>query len=179
MTKTQGLNMKTPSFASKAWTLCLLLFSVLTAGCQSLGPIKPETKRVFTYDFQIPDKTKQEIYNAAFTFIAMSYGDSNRVLKITDKESGLIAGKGISVWSEIGTNRHTPHEFKFMAKTGRARLQLSIPGTAQASSAGGVYLWPLPTPGGYEQIVQQFNSFSQQLDSELKGNTKSSSFSDF
>lgn len=158
--------------------LCLFFFTLIT-GCQSLGPIKPDTKKVFTFDYQLPDKSKPEIYTSALTYIAMSYGDSNNVLKIKDKENGLIAGKGMSVWSEYGTNRHTPHEFKFMAKDGRARLQLSIPGTAKASSYGGIYIWPLPSPGGYDQIVSQFNKFSEELERELKGTSVSADFSDF
>lgn len=171
---------KIASYIEKtAKSLMMITSIVLMSACQSLGPISADTKREFVFDYQVPGKSKDELYASALTFIAMSYGDSNSVLKITDKDGGLIAGKGMSVWSEIGTNRHTPHEIKFMAKDGKARLQLSIPGTAQPSAIGGVYIWPLPTPGGYNQVVQQFNDFSIALEKELQGSSKSSSFSDF
>lgn len=165
--------------SSRYFGLLLAATISLLSGCKAMGPISTDTKREFTFDYQISGKSKDELYSAALTFIAMSYGDSNSVLKITDKDGGLIAGKGMSVWNEFGTNRHTPHELMFMAKEGRARLQLSIPGTATKASFGGVYIWPMPSPGGYDQIVQQFNNFSASLENALEGSPESSNFSNF
>ena len=150
----------------------------LTTACSSLGYIDSSVERTFTYDYKVADKSKTDLYTSAFNFIATSYNDSNSVLKVSDKEGGLIIGKGMSQWYEFGTNRHTPHNFKFLAKDGRARLQISIPGTAQAVN-GAIPLWPLPTPGGYKQMVSQFKSFSKNLESELQGESESSDFSDF
>lgn len=157
----------------------LLACLTLMTGCVSLQPIDSTVERVFTYDYQIPDKSKSDIYTAAFNFIALNYNDSKSVLRVTDAKNGLIIGKGVSVWQELGTNRHTPHDIMFAAKEGRARLQITIAGTAQASAIGGVYVWPLPTPGGYNQMVEQFNNLSNKLENELKDNSDLSKFIDF
>ncbi len=156
----------------------LLATVILMTGCKTLGPIDSSIERVFTYDYKVPEKSKTDLYTSAFNFIATSYNDSNSVLRVSDKEGGLIIGKGMTKWHEYGTNRHTPHDFKFLAKDGRARLQITIPGTAQAVN-GTIPLWPLPTPGGYRQMVKQFNSFSNSLESELQGESGSSDFSNF
>lgn len=166
-----------PVFRIQLKILFLTVLALVT-GCSSLGPINSSVERTFTYDYKVAGKSKSDLYSSAYNFIAMSYNDSNSVLKVSDKEEGLIIGKGMSIWSELGTNRRTPHDFKFLAKEGRARLQITIPGTAQAVY-GPTPLWPLPTPGGYRKMVNQFNSFSKSLEGELQGESESSDFSDF
>lgn len=168
----------TGAIARAQLKILFLTSLILMTGCSSLGYIDSSVDRTFTYDYKVADKSKTDLYTSAFNFIATSYNDSNSVLKVSDKEGGLIIGKGMSKWYEFGTNRRTPHDFKFLAKDGRARLQISIPGTAQAVN-GAIPLWPLPTPGGYKQMVSQFNSFSKNLESELQGESESSDFSDF
>jgi len=152
---------------------------ILMTGCTALGPIDSTFRRVFTYDYQVPDKSKSDLYTAAVNFIAINYNDSNSVLRVTDKENGLIIGKGMSIWHEYGTDRQTPHDIKFAAKNGRARLEITIAGTARATSVGGVYVWPLPSPSGYNQMVNQFDALAKSLESELKDNSDLSKFNDF
>lgn len=172
------LGLSTKTLVRAQIKILSLIALILMTGCKSLGPIDSSVERTFTYDYKVTNKSKTDLYTSAFNFIATSYGDSNSVLRVTDKEGGLIIGKGISKWHELGTDRITPHNFKFLAKDGRARLQMSIPGTAQAI-AGALPLWPLPTPGGYRQIVKQFNAFSKALEAELKGESESADFSNF
>jgi hypothetical protein len=156
----------------------LSVLAVLTiSGCASLSPMSESSPRTFSYNYSNLDKSKDELYEIALSFIATRYGDSNSVLRVTDKEQGLIIGRGSSSWVLSLNSCSAEHQIKFASKDSRARLQFELlEGAPAYSQCPG---WKLPTQSGYNEIKSTFQSFSESLEAELRGKGNQAEFMDF
>lgn len=156
----------------------LTLASLLAvAGCAVTAPpgAYPITdeKREFTFDYAVPGKSQQELYRSARNYLATAYVDSRAVTRVEDEGQGTIIGKGVAPWNMTIDSSLIPsmpcssnYDVIFIAKEGRARLQLTLKeGAAQPATCN----WPLPPKRDYPQIVNQFNSMSAGLEKALNG----------
>jgi hypothetical protein len=95
------------------------------------------------------------------------------VTRVEDEGDGTIIGKGIAPWNLTldgllisAMPCSSNYDVIFIAKEGRARLQLTLrEGVPQASTCG----WHLPPKRDYPQIVGQFNDMSAGLENALNG----------
>ncbi len=153
----------------------LIALAFMLAGCASIPPDRlPITteKREFTYDYTIPKKSQKELFKAARNYLATSYGDSKEVSRVEDEEQGTIIGKAITGWNLSIDSWMIPHipcasnySIIFIAKEGRARLQLTLVEGTPMQSCG----WSSPPKRDYPQIVLQFNGLADGLGQALNG----------
>lgn len=153
--------------------VCLLILS----GCTSIVPPNDlpitDEKREFTFDYTAPGRSQQELYRSARNYLATLYGDSRAVTRVDDESQGTIIGKGLVPWNYTIDSPLVPfmtcssnYDVIFVAKDGRARLQLTLrEGVAQA----GVCNTPLPPKRDYPQIVSHLNGISAGLEKALNG----------
>lgn len=157
--------------------IAFLLWASLTA-CSSTGmSIKQADKNaqsIFTYDYEQSGLSKEELWTKARDHFAKVYGDSNSVLKVQDKENATLIGKGAASWTMMTYRCVSQYSFQFMAKDGKARLQLELLYGAPTFSPCPGWDWPSET--GYTEITSHFNSISLALQKAL---STSNSFSDF
>jgi len=157
-----------------ALTFALL---IALAGCAVTAPpgAYPITdeKREFTFDYTVPGKSQHELFRSARNYLATAYKDSRAVTRVEDEADGTIIGKGIAPWNMTIDSSLIPsmpcssnYDVIFIAKEGRARLQLTLrEGAAQPATCN----WPLPPKRDYQQIVSQFNEMSAGLEKALNG----------
>jgi len=154
--------------------LLLVVVFISLASCASLTPADKNAKRIFTYDYSVVGVEKDVLWTRARDYFAKAFGDSRSVLRVQDQESSTLMGKGAASWSLATGVCASEYDIQFMAKDGKARLQLELnEGVPSYSSCSG---WSWPSKSGYEEIVSGFHTFSNDLETALK--TKSS-FSDF
>ena len=81
-------------------TIKLLTFTVIISGlflsCVSWERT-PEEKlnEPFTYVYDLPDMTQDEIYKHARIWVAETYNSAESVISFEDEESGMLKGNGI------------------------------------------------------------------------------------
>jgi hypothetical protein len=168
----------------------LMSLSILGVGCAVTpsGPgvtmLESDVITPRTYDYTVNDASKTQLFQRARNFFALSFGNSKSVIRVEDPDAGLIIGKGAAEWRIENGSWAVPfiscaseYELRFMAKDGRARLQLTlIDGAPIFSRCSG---WSRPTVSGYEKILRDFDDFSHELELELQGGGSSSSFNNF
>ena len=146
----------------------------MLAGCLEVSPEQmPITseQREFVYEYAVPDQTKAELFRAARSNFAVAYGNSREVDWLEDEGQGTIIGKAIAPWNlTIGTIpvQSVPcasnYNLVFIAKDGRARLELSLlEEVALPSSCG----WKLPSKRDYPQVVEHFQRAFETLGNAL------------
>jgi hypothetical protein len=124
-------------------------------------PAKDDAKTEFTFDYQVPSKSKGELWKSARDYFASAYGDSRSVFRVMDPEDGTIIGKGTASWMLMTNNCLTDYHIRFAAKDNKARLQFEIiRGVPPLSQCTG---WPWPTESGYQEIVNSFSLTSTGL----------------
>jgi len=149
---------------------------MLTA-CTGLMPVRDDVKSEFTFDYQIPGKTKDELWKSARDFFAGTYGDSRSVFRVMDQVDGTIIGKGTASWALLGNECITDYHVRFAAKDAKARLQFEIiRGVPPLSKCQG---WPWPTEDGYNEIVNSCMLVSIGLEASLRGEGNSNKLKDF
>jgi hypothetical protein len=149
-------------------------FLLLLTGCVTIAPDRyPITteQREFIYDYATPAKSKKELFKDARNYFALAYGNSKDVSRLEDEEEGTIIGKAVAPWNlstDISMVPYIPcasnYNIIFIAKDGKARLQLTLMDGAALSSCGG---WQAPPKRDYPQIVQHFIGISEGLGSAL------------
>ncbi|TLX47530.1 hypothetical protein C1E24_08940 [Pseudoalteromonas phenolica] len=122
----------------------------------------------------VPSVEKDELWTRARDYFAKSFGDSRSVLRVQDKESATLIGKGAASWMLAMNVCANEYDIQFMAKDGKARLQLEL--IESVPSYSNCQGWAWPSKSGYQEIIKSFNSFSTDLETALKSQ---SSFSDF
>jgi len=161
----------------KAIILAGLLAPVLLAGCAGLAPAEDNAKSEFTFDYQVPERSKDELWKTARDYFAGAYGDSRSVIRVMDQDDGTIIGKGTASWMLMTNQCLTDYHIRFAAKDGKARLQFEmIRGVPAFSQCKG---WPWPTQAGYDAIVAEFQMTSLGLENALKGHGDSAKLKDF
>lgn len=172
----------------------LLLVTSLTALISGCVSVPSEYKlidtepREFTYDYVVPGKTQTEIFQTAQQHFAVSYGDIRSVQRSANEVDGTFIGKALVNWTLLknAEGLYKPaypvectsdYSIIFIAKDGKARMQLSLTGTASPLSK--CQGWPVPTKSDYPQVVESFNAASKRLESALKGNSKIDSLRNF
>ena len=151
-----------------------LILTGCASGFSEIVPADKTSKRIFTYDYVVEGASKDVLWTRARDYFAKSFGDSRSVLRVQDKESSTLIGKGAESWNLLSNICASEYDLQFMSKEGRARLQLEIiEGVPSYSSCKG---WPWPSQSGYETIVSSFGALSSGLETALRSN---SSFSDF
>jgi|GEM_PF-1117680 len=162
----------------------------LLTGCAApqMGPgatmVTEDVLQPHTYDYTISSAAKDVLFQRARDYFATSFGDSRSVIRVQDANEGLILGKGATSWNiETGmtfapiTTCYSEYDVRFMAKDGKARLQVElIRGAPSYSVCSG---WALPTITGYQKILEGFNTFSKSLGVALEGKGRSEEFRNF
>ena len=167
----------------------ILLTSVLILnGCVTPGeiPLKvdPAIIKPMTFDYEIKGVDKDTLFVRGRDHFATIYSDSRSVIRVQDPIDGVILGKGYVDWKIMTGSSVVPfvqcdaqYNVRFIAKEGKARLQLElINGVSAYSKCPG---WPLPSVSGYEEIKTEFKEISNSFDSSLKGGGTLSSFKNF
>lgn len=158
--------------------LVIFLLLTFTVACSStamsLKQADKNVQRVFTYDYEIPNAEKTELWTRARDHFAKVYGDSNSVLKVQDRDNASLIGKGAASWAMMSYRCSTEYSFQFMAKNGKARLQLELLYGAPAYSPCSGWDWP--SEKGYDEILKHFDVISKELKETL---IKQSDFSNF
>lgn len=166
-----------------------ILSIVILSGCATpqtpadLMPITTE-QRDFVYDFSVPGKSKKELFKNARNYLAVAYRNSKEISRVEDEEQGTIIGKAVSQWEYryngglIAFNQpcYSNYNIFFIAKEGKARLQLSI---VEGIAAPTLCAVNLPYKQGYKQIVDQFNLSASELENALNGNSTINKLSNF
>lgn len=164
----------------------LPLAAVLLAGCVSTPPDQlPITteKREFLYDYSEVNMSKDQLYTRANDFLAVSFNNSKVISRVEDKERGTIIAKAVASWTLTfdgliikGIPCYSNYDIYFIAKDGRARLQLALTEGAPNPSACG---WTLPPKRDYPQIVTQFETIAKGLGNSLSGKGTLDKLNDF
>jgi hypothetical protein len=145
-------------------------------------PITTE-KREFLYEYSVSGATKEQLYIRANDFLAVSFNNNKVISRVEDKERGMIIAKAVAKWIISfdglivkGVPCYSNYDIYFIAKEGRARLQLTlVEGTPNPSACG----WALPPKRDYPQIVKQFDSIAKSLGSSLNGKGALEKINDF
>lgn len=162
----------------------------LLTGCATpkVGPgaqmITSDVPKPQTYDYTITSASKEVLFQRARDYFATSFGDSRSVIRVQDENEGLILGKGAVQWYVQLENMqypsltcHSEYDVRFMAKDGKARLQVELMrGSPSYSMCRG---WDWPTVVGYQKIMEGFNDFSKSLGVALEGKGRSEEFRNF
>jgi len=155
-------------------TITLLTSIVLLSACAGMQQASQDAQRTFVYDYQVEAVDKDELWVRARDYFAEAYGDSRSVLRVQDKDTHRLIGKGAATWALMSNNCASEYNLKFQSKDGKARLQLDLLEGAPSFSACSGWLWP--TESGYQSIVADFASLSNGLERALN---EKSTFSDF
>ena len=140
----------------------------------SIRPADKNVQSVFTYDYEIANTSSKELLTRARDHLAKVYGDSNSVLKVQDKDSATLIGKGAATWTLMLNNCSSQYSFQFLAKDNKARLQLELLyGAPTYSQCSG---WDWPSESGYKEVVQHFEIISAELGKAL---SKKDDFANF
>lgn len=164
----------------------LPLIGILLTGCVSTPsdqlPITTE-KREFLYDYTVVGKSKDELYVKANDFLAISFNNSKVISRVEDRKRGTIISKAIANWTLstdgliiTGMPCYSSYDIYFIAKDGKARLQLELMEGAPNPSVCG---WKLPPKRDYPQIVNLFDSIAKEMGSSLNGNSKLDKLNNF
>ncbi|CRN03863.1 hypothetical protein [Pseudomonas sp. 34 E 7] len=140
-------------------------------------------KREFLYDYDVAGASKAQLFARANDFLAVSFQNSKLISRVEDKERGAVIAKAVSSWMlstdgliVTGVPCYSNYDIYFIAKDGRARLQLElVAGAPHPSSCG----WTLPPKRDYPQIVDQFNDIDASLGKSLRGEGKLDKLNDF
>jgi len=154
--------------------LLLVIGAWMLSGCVTMPPGQMQItteQREFIYEYAVPSKSQIDLFKAARSHFALAYGNSKEVSRLEDEAQGTIIGKAIVPWNLsvdglIITSMPCASYYNiiFIAKDGRARMQLSLlEGAALPLSCG----WPLPPKRDYPQIVTHFKNTSDGLASAL------------
>lgn len=170
-------------------SITVLTLSLLTAcATPQMGPgatmITDDVPQPQTYDYTVAAASKDILFQRARDYFATSFGDSRSVIRVQDEGEGLILGKGAVQWSVQPASSPYPvlscyseYDVRFLAKNGKARLQVElIRGAPSYSVCSG---WQLPTVTGYQKILEGFNTFSKSLGTALEGKGSSEEFRNF
>jgi hypothetical protein len=144
----------------------ILLALIFVSGCSTM--VDQNFKHEFTYDYNVPGKTKNELWKSARNFIATTYVDSTKVIRVADEETGTLIGMGVVGWLITPISDHAcnyNYSIKFAAKDSKARLQFDL-----QNVIGGCG-WDRPSADGYQQIENQFNAIGAKLGENLAGKT--------
>ena len=164
----------------------LPLAALFLAGCVTTPPDQlPITteKREFLYEYSEANTTRDQLYTRAMDFLAVSFNNSKVISRVEDKDRGTIIAKAVANWTLTvdglivkGVPCYSNYDIYFIAKDGRARLQLALTeGTPNPSACG----WKLPPKRDYPQIVQQFESIAKSLGNSLSGKGTLDKLNDF
>lgn len=161
------------------WKQIILLTGIAcVSGCASMSPMENKKSLLeYTYDYQVPNKSKLEIWKGARDYIAQAFVSGKSVVQSEDSDDGTIYGNGIATWDLVTNQCLTAYQLRFAAKDGKARLQLEIErGVPAGSQCVG---WPLPSRSGHAEIVRQFSIISRGLGDALNGKGGDASLKDF
>jgi hypothetical protein len=121
----------------------------------------------------VPGKSQQELYRSARNYLATAYVDSRAVARVEDESQGTIIGKGVVNWNYRTDESLLPtvpcsssYDVIFIAKEGRARLQLTFKEGAMSITSCNV---TLPPKRDYPQIVNQFEAMAAGMEQALNG----------
>ncbi|WP_102505659.1 DUF4468 domain-containing protein [Salinivibrio kushneri] len=154
-------------------------------GCTSPNspnyPISPSDIEPQTYTYLELNGDKSEVWKKARNHIATVYGDSKDVMRVGDESEGSLLGKGLIQWkmmdSAISPYCYSKYDIRFLAKDGKARLQLELlPGAPAGSECVG---WTLPSKHGYNQVLEKFESMAKRFEKSLRGEGSLETMSDF
>lgn len=168
-------------------TVTTIFLAVALNGCAvtpspDMQPVGTSALSPVTTDYVIPGASKSDLFTRARNYLATVYGDSRAVIRVQDTDEGTIIGKGIASWCENTESLGMPLQFcgdseydiRFIAKDGKARLQVQLlKGAPAGSQAPG---WPLPPQGAYHDIQKSFEDLSSGLKSALNGTGESVDF---
>lgn len=91
---------------------------------------QPDSTVRFSRVIQCPGMTAASVFVAAQEAFARIYTDSRAVIKTSDKDAGVIFGKGVFYNEERGvflTKRYTcQHQVKMEARDGRCRVTIDL-----------------------------------------------------
>lgn len=80
----------------------------------------------FSEVFEVPGKSVDQLFTSSKVFVAEAFKDANAVIKMDDRTSGILIGKGASKgqYKAIGTVITTlEYTFKISMKEGRYRVE--------------------------------------------------------
>jgi hypothetical protein len=144
----------------------ILLVALLQTACAGMTQVGDNFKHEFNYDYRVPGKTQAELYSSARNFMALTYQDSNKVIKAADEKAGTIIGIGVVGWNILpGSSQSCNYNYniKFAAKDNKARLQLDLLGPIGGCG------WDRPSEDGYQQISAHFDAIGNKLGTSLSG----------
>jgi len=155
----------------------LVLTAALFSGCAGMMYADKNAQKIFTFDYNIADKSQSVLWKSGRDYFAGIFGDSRAVFKVSDETEGTMIGQGLATWSLASNVCKTSYHIRFAAKDSKARLQLEIiEGVPLGSPCSG---YPWPSANGYTEIVDSFNKMALELENALKGKAAESDFKNF
>lgn len=161
---------------------------IALSGCATVGPeltqISINDIKPITFDYSIPNASKEILFKRARNHFATVYGDSRSVIRVEDANEGVILGKGAVEW-KLATGSfvipymscYAEYNLRFVAKDSKARLQMElIDGAPTYSQCSG---WSRPTIPAYKEVLASFDNTSKSLSNALNGIGSENSFKDF
>ncbi len=108
----------------------VLLFFVGHSLIAQNWPINEKTSKItFSNVLEYEDKSSDDLYNQVKLWLSTSYNNSNNVIRIDDKENGVIVIKSLF---EVRVNSfglkhagHVHYDFKFQIKENKLRYEIS------------------------------------------------------
>ena len=164
--------------------ILLVISALIVTGCavsSKTNKSKEPMQSTFTYNYEVKEKIKPDLWRSARDYFASAYGDSRSVFRVMDKKDGTIIGQGTLAWSRQVLLAHyncsINYHIRFIAKDNKARLQFElIDNPSSESSCDG---YSLPIAKGHEKIKKEFSSIDNQLKLALQNKDAMSDFKSF
>ncbi|PQJ89225.1 hypothetical protein [Aliivibrio sifiae] len=153
----------------------VLILATLFSGCST--QLSPFDSPITVFDIEAQTFTysglngkEAALWEKARRHITLAYGKNQPILRVENKASGTLLGKGVVRWKSPSSldsvECYSEYDIRFMARDHKARLQLTLlPGVPTLS---GCENWGLPSQFGYEQILNKFELMSDSLHSVLR-----------
>lgn len=102
-------------------------------------------------------------------------------MRVEDESEGSLIGKGLVQWkmidSAISPYCYSSYDIRFLAKDGKARLQLELLSGVPAGSE--CVAWTLPSKYGYDQILVKFGLMAKTFETILRSEDSIGGINDF
>ena len=157
----------------KTVSIIALIVSSVLVGCTHLTPlelpilasdIQPQT---YTYN-ELTGK-QNKLWEKARKHILETYGQNQPVIRVANKESGTLIGKGVIGWKILPSSQsycYSEYDFRLMVRDDKARFQLQL--LSGVPTKSNCKNRELPSQYGYKQIIDKFDIMSGKLESALR-----------
>lgn len=149
------------------------IFTSLLVGCSThLNPLDLPINlidiKAQTFTYSDLNEKQNKLWDKARQHILKTYGQSQPVIRVANKENGTLIGKGMISWKILPSSQsdcYSGYDFRLLVRDDKARFQLQL--LSGVPTKSNCKNWELPSQYGYKQIIDQFDIMSDKLELAL------------